>query len=462
MQRRITLLLVSLSLLATVLAAALVMRPPGSVELSASPSEASHVTLYQNGLAAVRLNRSFNATAPETTLTFALPPTAIYDSVTIEGVGVSVKEIRSGLSQTSGAQPGDDVIVHVGAESYQGTVQAIEGGTLALTTTAGVTYMTLAQVTAIEVQGAARSSAPGSVPATAIVRSEPGQTHNVTLSYLVQGPGWTPSYRLDADTGALTFFATLTASDDWRGVTLDVVSGTPHVIYTPSPQPYRYASRAAGAEAAAPSFAASFSPSTPLGDLHRYHYAGTIDLSRGESARLVLAQGSVDILRHYDEAASSTGWGSAAGDSQDVTVLEKLEIRNALAEPLPAGALRAYRGGEWVGEDTLASTPVGDRANVTLASASEVKAKLTLVSHGASASSDTWTYALTVRNLMTGPGAHPIDLRVAQDFPSYRTTLLRTEPAGGIVTGSRVVWDATLPVGGSLTYSVTYETLKYG
>lgn len=452
MQRRAVIAIVSLTLLASVVAAALVIRPGSPVALTTTPNAADRVLLYQNGLAAVSLSRSFEATPDGTRLTFALPPTVVFDSVRLEGEGVTVKEIRSATSQSSGIHPGDEVIIHVDQQKFAGTVQSIEGGTITLRTATGLTYVEMSKATAVEVTKTNVAATPvGSLSAEALVIAPLG-THNVTLSYLLRGPGWTPSYALDADTGDLVFYATLTAGDDWHGVSLDLMSGSPNVVYTPSPFPQP----AEGAIARAKT-SDSFGESTPIGDLHRYRYEGTIDLSRGEAARLVVAEGKAKIVRSYHEVHANTGWGGVSGDEQNVAVLEKLQIQNDLSEPLPAGILRAYRQGEFVGEDMLQSVPKGDATNVTLATSQDIKAKLTLVSHGADASKDTYSYSLSLRNF-----GRASDVRVVIDVPTFRTTLRSFEPATGVAKGGFVAWDAQLGEGATQSFAVTYETLKYG
>jgi hypothetical protein len=464
MQRRLALALVALSLVATALAAAFVSTSaPRHVTLATRPSEADHVTLYENGLAAIELRRSFNATTQVTTLDLPLPPTAIFDSLTLAGDGVAVREMRSALDQTSGIHAGDTVTVHVGDQSYHGLVQAIDGGTLALRSDKGLTYVPTSQATVIEVEEAGATDAatpepaPGALDASITVESAPG-VHDVTVTYLAQGPGWTPSYRLDEDSGALTYFATLTGLDDWHDVSLDLVSGSPHVVYEQLP----HAAVAPGVPAAMPakgaavSFGSSFAPSEPMGELHRYHYDGALDVSRGETVRLVVAQGNVTLERHFLEAATSLGCCADPGSRQDVAVLEKLRFRNALGEPLSPGTVRVYKDGDWVGEDTLPDTAPGDEANVTVAQSDEVKATLTLASHDALPSSDRWSYQLTV----TSHAGDAKDLRVALEAPSYRTTITSESP-GAAVEGTTATWDATLVPGASGTYVLAFETQKY-
>ena len=377
MQRRLLLPIAVLALFGTLLAAAaLLPSSPPHVPLARSAAEADHVTFYQNGIADVRLHRNFTATTDATDLDLPLPPGVVFGSLAVEGPGVSVVSVRSALAQTSGLHAGDTVTVHADAESYHGVLQAIEGDRLAIRAERGLVYVAASKATAIGVEpsGATDASPPGSLAASVRVHAAPG-AHEVTVSYLVQGAGWTPSLRLDAESGNLTFFATLTGLDDWGGVTLDLVAGAPHVVYQPQPTFMRDATAATPAMSAGLSYDQSFAPSTPLGELHRYHYEGKLDVARGESIRLVVAQGRVDVERRYLEVAAVTGYGFPS-DEVEVPVVEKLRFRNALSEPLPPGLVRVYQDGAWIGEDALPATPKGAEANVTLGSAQDVVAKI--------------------------------------------------------------------------------------
>jgi hypothetical protein len=141
-----------------------------------------------------------------------------------------------------------------------------------------------------------------------------------------------------------------------------------------------------------------------------------------------------------------------------VPLFEKLRIRNTLSEPMAAGTLRVYQAGQWVGEDLIQATPVGDETNVTVSSSVDVKGRLTLIAHEATSQSDVSTYRLTVTSHKTSGNA---DVHAVLVAPDYRTTILSAEPAGGETLGTRVAWDTTLAPGASMAWTLRYETQKY-
>lgn len=459
-RRSVALGLTALTLVAAAASAALLLGDAPRVALTSAASEADHVTLYQNGLAAVELTRSFESVGGTTMLSLSLPTTARFDSLQVDaGDGAIVRELRSSLSASGSLQPGEQVALHVeGNRTFEGTFLGLEEGSLRLASGSGVTLVQAGKVVAIEVAGQREGpSAPGSVEATVLVDAPPGN-RTVRVSYLAFGAGWTPSYELDLDAARLTFFGTLVGLDDWRNVTLDLVSGAPRLVLQPRPVPGpvpMYASRLVMDESAKAGATADVAASSvPVGELHRFRLDGPVDLRRGETLRVAIESGTIDVARHYLEAAAGTGWGMLAGERQDVQVSERLTLRNSLAEPLPPGIVRAYRDGTWVGEDSMQALARNETTNLTLAFSEDVTARLVLERHDAQPGLDRATYAMTVTNRK----AEPVDLRAALSIPTYRTTVTAIEPAPAEQTGAQVAWDRTLAPGESATFRVSYET----
>lgn len=447
-------------LLATFAGAAVLLGTP-RIQLHDQPSEADQVTLYQSGLAFIGLGRDFLAPGGEALLTFAVPTTAIFDSLRIIGQGVEVIEVRSTLAERPVLEVGDRVAVHLDGEVFRGTILSLDEGQAALSKDGGgFALLDLGKAQAVEVEGRSIVEAkPGSAEVTALVKA-PAGNHTVRLSYLARGPGWEAVHKMDAATGAWAFEAVLTGLEDWADVELDLVAGSPNVVYTPSLQAkdFAYDERAtmAGLAAAGAPSADGFSPSTPLGDLHRYHLQRPVDLAKGETVRLPVLDGTVQVLRNYYEATGSTGWGGLSGDRQLVTVRERSEIKNVLPEPLQPGLVRFYREDTWIGDDALPAVPKGDRANVTLALAQDVKAKVVLESVRSTGDRDTYTYALVVENFKD----RAVDLRATMGYGTYRTNLLRAEPAAEEQQGGMLAWNDALEPGASKTYRITYEQLR--
>lgn len=457
MKRRTLALALGGILLATAVATAVVLLGPPRVPLTRSASDVDHVTLYQNGLAFIELTRRFESNGGESLLVLPLPASARVDSVELDGDGVEIHEIRSSVSSNASLREGDEITIHAGESGiYRGVFSGREGGSLVLTTEDGIALVDESNVVAIEIAGRpAAGLAPGTIELVARVVAPAGD-HAVHVSYLAQGPGWSPSYALDVTSGNVSFYASLTGLDDWRNVTLDLVSGSPNILLQPSP-PIPYATRAYEAGIAMDvAKADEVAPSTPLGELHRYRYERPLEVSRGETVRLLIEQGDLEVLRDAHVVEAQTGYVGVLNEWQRVDVRERLEFRNTLGEPLPPGRVLAYRDGTWIGEDMMPATPKGERGNVTLATSFDVIARLTLEESRSDGTRDTYAYALTIQNRKDSS----IDLRATLSYPTYRTTLLGATPPPDESTGGSATWNEAIPAGGEATFRIHYETLR--
>lgn len=416
--------------------------------LTQSADDADHVWLYENGLAAVTLERHIVTDGSPTPVRFALPITTIFESIRLDG-DVTVRELRSSLADEPFARPGDDVVVHLDGASFKGTLLAADGGSLSLRLENSTIQVAAAKVTALEVLGRAARAGPGTTQVDVLLDAAAGN-HTVRLSYLVSGPGWTPSYHLDLHTGALAFLATVSNTPDWKDVQLDLMSGSPRVQATGvstwnggvAARTFELDSFAAGdGKDTAPTFAAS----TQLGDLHDYHYSGTVTFHRGETVRLQVLQGDIDIARHYFLLSFS---GAAEHTEAD----ETYELHNTLSEPLPSGIVRVYEGSTWVGEDTLQDLARGAMGNITVSRSGEVFGRSDLVSGGGTCCNGPYTYRLRAENHED----HPVDVRVA--YNGYRMRLTESSLRPQESTTARAAWDAVLAPGATTEYVFTYNT----
>lgn len=461
MRRKVALVLAGLALTGTAAVAAfLAGSGPERVPLSDQAGAADRVTLYQNGLAFVELQRNFSAGQGQVILDLAVPSSTILDSLRLSGEGVDVKEVRASPGLSGPVQLGDEVVVRTAGGSYEGVLVERRGDGLVLSDGANATVVRSDAIEAIEVQGRDLSEAdPTAARVSILVDAEAGN-RSVTVTYLAAGPSWHPSYELELSTGEATFFATLTGLHTWRNVTLDLVAGSPNLVATPSQERTFQADAGDGGAqgAGGPSYDVDVSGPAALGELHRYTLGRTTNLTSGETVRLPVSTGEWEIVRRYRAVDASVGFGSERGDSRSVDVLERYEIRNTFQAPLPTGVVRFYRDATWVGEDVLRNVPAGETGNVTVARSLDVTAQLRLSQMESTASKDTRTYTLTVENDKTS--GEPIDLEAALSYPSYRTNLVSTDPEPDRVSGTTVRWLADLPAGDAATFRLTYEELK--
>lgn len=432
------------------------------VSLTQSANDVDHVSLYQNGIAAISLARPFQSVGGDQVLTVALPTTTIFESLTASGEGIAVKEMRSSLSSDPALHPGDTLLVHMDDGAiHKGSFVSQDGGQFLLATDGGTTLVQTSHVSAVEVSGRRLDpSGPALTTVSILITAAPGR-HNVRVSYLATGAGWNPSFILDPTTGDMTFFATLTGMQDWRNVTLDLISGSPNLVYGVNGGSYSL--RASAAYDMSADSASGYSPqvgaSESVGSLHRYRYNGTVELAKGETVRLPMATGKAEIQRHYYEALAGD---SANNDWQALP--EKYQLRNTLGEMLPAGPIRVYLGGEWVGSDTLPALGKGEVGNITVAHSNDVKSRVDQVSQTSTdpvfldpksnqgSYMQTTVYDLQVRNLAD----FRIDLRaVLQTFDQSGHQIIATSPPAHL-EGYRV-WNQNVAAGATAHFSFTIE-----
>lgn len=463
MRRRTFALLALLAILTSGLVAATATRlaPPALPLLhdggsdDEAPSAADSVTLYQNGLGFVALNRTLTSDGGETRLVVRVPTSALLDSLRVEGHDVVTREVRSTLAPAGAIRIGDALVVHVEDSRFEGTLSDMEGSRLVLRTAGGSVVVDAGRASAIEVIGRAAPAGGMAAADVTLVLSAPEGAHDVRISYLYHGSGWTPSYHLDASTGHVVMFGTLTAPDAWRGVRLSLVTGTPNVVYAPHAGQYAlrslsFDSTLAMAGAAEASYDPGFAASAPMGDLYVYAYDEPVDADVGETMRLPLLQGTFDVLRRYHEVDTWTQDGSPS-------VRDRLQVRSTLADPLPSGVVRIFRDGAWLADDRLPRLAVGEHANLTLAFAMDVKATARLVRHVAGTTVDQWEYELRVENMKNGAAARDVDLRAVFRMPTHETTRTATVPTPAEDGPGHAAWNDTLKPGESATFRVAYD-----
>jgi hypothetical protein len=422
---------------------------------------ADDVALYQPGLAFVQAERTVEAPGGPFTVAIALPPGAMLNTLRVEGPNVSLVEVRSARPADAEVGPGDLVVVHVEGEQFRGTVLRADAQQVAVDAPGGIVLVERGEIQAIEVldQPAPEGGNTSEPPRGARVTLDaPAGNTTLRVSYLVQGPGWQPTYALDVDQGLLRFTASLTGLADWKGVNLTLVAGQPQIATFP----FAFAARdaSAGAMVASAESFGRFQPQGQLGELQRFTLPQPVDFEEGVALQvpvLALDLPAVDRFFQAEANAGIVGF-QAPAEGIEVPVLEKLGFTNVGQVTLPPGVVDAYREGTWVGQDRLGAVPPQGEANLTLATATDVQARLHLLGSNASEDRTTQTWSVDVANKRPANGSIP--LRVVLSFPPERTNVLSTQPQADEVRGDAVVWSASLGQGANATFRATLETLQ--
>jgi len=230
--------------------------------------------------------------------------------------------------------------------------------------------------------------------ATLTVRVADGSAGNdaASLDYPTQGLGWRASYIGTLAAGGacrMSFQARASVANrsgrDWTDARVKLVAGSPNmekpVAYAAAPAPMM---RKAGMVAmSAPSLDMS---QQTLGDYRTYTLPGTVTLPDGSISQVPLyTTRDVACERESTYELPGTGFQSgqpminrafSLGESQEVTS----KLRFDAFDTLPAGYLRVLtvdRDGnaELLGETRMADTPKGEKANVVLGNAIDLRGK---------------------------------------------------------------------------------------
>jgi hypothetical protein len=216
--------------------------------------------------------------------------------------------------------------------------------------------------------------------------SETSGKREIELAYLTGGLSWSADYVAELAPGedklALSAWATLSngSGADFPEARVQVMAGDINrVADVPPPRALR-----GGAEKGM-SLAAAMAPPPAreaVGEFHLYTLAQPVSLKDGERKQVALmAPATLPAERTLIlDPLPPHVWRMPSGEQPVQNPLAVLKLKNATAEPLPAGSLRVFArakdgGAIFLGEDSLAPTPAGGTARVTLGRAFDVTAR---------------------------------------------------------------------------------------
>jgi hypothetical protein len=301
-----------------------------------------------------------------------------------------------------------------------------------------------------------------------LARVFPGQAgpNDLRIDYLTGGLSWRADYvaRLNRTSEYLDLQAlvtlTNTTDSDFEGAALRLVAGEvnqgPRVFK--GPQPF---ARGEATMAMAP--AADMSPAVAAADRYVYSLAQPVTLRRGETKQIPLMTAqNVRVVREYrlEGLVAAFPGQEEIGPVNAALILELANDADlGLGAPLPGGTLRVYGPANsddgaalFLGADSIAHTPEGEKARITLGAAFDVtgRAERTVYERLSDRSYETGQQ-ITVKNAK----AEAVEVVVAGDMPPGWT--LREESAPHEqVSANRLSWRLSVPAGGEtvLTFRV--------
>jgi hypothetical protein len=335
--------------------------------------EAVQLTIYSGDLAMVREQRAVKLEPGESLLSLQdLPEGLIPDSVYLEGEGLVVLEqefVYEPLSEAALLEQfiGAEIEVREDERVYRGKLLAADaGGEVILQERTG-------EVQIIKVPTGF------TLPGLPVLTTEPtlvwrvsteleGEQH-IRLNYLTRGLSWSAGYtaQFGEDELALKSFVSVTNRSGlgYRNAQLRLVAGQPHRVTAPRELGY---AKALEAMPAAPEFMeeAAF-------EYHLYTLDRPATLEDGQTKQFAF------ISAPHVKAE----WRYTYEGQYRDGVWTEVEFTNSkesgLGKPLPAGTVRFYQEGLFLGEDMIPHTPVDEKVTLTVGRAFDLVAERVLV-----------------------------------------------------------------------------------
>jgi hypothetical protein len=402
------------------------MRLTNTTVIKPADGAENNVTIYGNGFTFI--NHELNTTLSEGTnaFQFYLPSSALTDTLTL--TGISVVKITTTEESHPMIEKGDVITVYTEDATYTGKfigwdnmlLLEANNGTVMIP---GDRIMRIILSDVVQVQGPR-------ILVQVTTDSPPGEC-KVEISYLMRGPKWKPIYFIDLETSHLACWATIENVETWDNVTLKLVSGGPHIVYT-GPIYFPYLATQAFLSASA---VVDFTP-TSSDEYHEYTYNAKLSFENGTVVRLPLFNGTVNLRQEYF-------WTSA-------DVQNRYHITNSLTEPLAAGIIEFYRGQAWMGEDSIDYTPVDAETTAIVNYAYDIKVNATVTKSINENNYQVQGTEITVQNHKTTN----IQILVCEDINGY--TLVTSTPSATRV-GSVLSWVINIDAGSSATMYYEWE-----
>ena len=400
--------------------------PTSSTMIQTGENAADRVTVYGNGVTFIEYEETIKLENDTRTVQFYLPSGALTDTLAVSGIDV----VKVSTSEESHPiiERGDVITVYTEDGAYTGkflswdTMLLLEAnnGTIMIPGTR-ITKIVLTEV--VQVQGP-------KILVQVMTDSPPGD-YQLNVSFLMRGPKWKPTYFIDLETSYLQCWATIENVESWSNFTLVLVSGGPHIVYSgPIYQPYIQLYEVSFS---ALSRSIDFTSST-TDEYHEYTYEAKLSFEKGTTVKLPLFNGTVSLRQEYL-------W--TGGEVQN-----RYHMNNTLDEPLAAGIVEFYRGKAWMGEDSIAYTPVNGESIAIVNYAYDIKVTATVTKSIVESRYQDQGINITIQNYKPAR----VQILIQQDINGY--DLVSSTPSATRV-GSTLSW--IMNVDTNSTATIYYE-----
>ncbi len=296
------------------------------------------------------------------------------------------------------------------------------------------------------------------------------------LAWATAGLGWRAEYqasvsgqgsqcRMDFDGGAMVANR---SGSDFTDVALTLVAGEParqDKGYMPMPASPPMARAAMMVADAAPSAEAS-------GEYHAYRLPGTGSVPQNSVQRLPLIDPvrGITCERRYETRAAQGGWipprpmmdanFANNGGDQPVTATLRFANRKAdgLGQPLPAGRVRVFDGGAFLGEAAIGHTPAEGRIAMTVGTVFDLTATRSRIDFQVDRAGRTMTE--TVRVVLRNAKGQAATVNVVEPLPRWSDwEIVDSSVAATTLDAQTTRFDVAVPANGEATleYTVRYR-----
>lgn len=292
------------------------------------------------------------------------------------------------------------------------------------------------------------------------------------LHYSTAGLAWRAEYRIDALGLGKTCrmgiegaaMVVNRSGADFDGVGLTLVAGEPNRDGNPE----RITLTGSRVAAAKMAMADSAPDARVSGEYHAYTLPLPASLPQGSVQRIPLvdAVSGVACERRYETQAAVADWrppypivdaNYGAGDDQVLPVQASLRFKNAkaagLGMPLPAGRVRIFEGGDFLGEAAIAHTPGNGDVALRIGEVFDLQAKRTRVAF--SLDRDGRSMTETVRFDINNAKKQAVVLRVAERLPRWSEWEMVSSSTAFTRRGAQTV-EFDLPLAAESTATLTY------
>lgn len=429
--------------------------------------QALTLTVYQNGLAFVDEARTPDTKIKAHALILpAISPRAIPSSVTVDAP-IPARSIHHALSPVSlelllQAHEGEEIGI---VRRHPTTGEEITQRARIISAPGGVV---------LEIDGRIVVGLPGQPvfdglpdmllhrPAVHVQLAEELSGRAPTLiHYLTDGLGWEADHVVTitetngaAETMRLETRATLTNTTglSYPKATLRLVAGSLNRESAPQPMMRTETMMMA----AAPAAAMDMPVRETLGDYHLYRLPGVFDLGEGEPVQIPLSaertvQGSRSYVLTGGPQPYFSQYGHGMKSSEHPAVIHSFE--NTGDDPLPAGIIRVYGKGGYMGEDRIPPTPKGGSVSLNIGQSFDttvIRSQTGFRILGENSRTSESDHEITLENAAD----HDVTVEVRENVPGDWKLLSASHKMTR--DGMAAVWQVPVPAGGQavLWYAV--------